>query len=138
MVSNLLNMAGQRLEDVYDMVAGCVGSGIAAEFRGYYKIFASLPKIEDIFAGKCTKVPSGTDELYALVSSMVSYAREHRNDTRAIENSITYSLMFPPDFSVVLITGYMSIEEGYRERLLKMPAFTKWLSLRGKHINGMR
>lgn len=138
MVSNLLNMSGQKLEPVYDIVAGCIGSGIAAELRGYYKIFASLPKIEDIFAGKSPIVPNGTDELYALVSSMVSYAREHKNDTHAIENSITYSLMLPPDFSVVLITGYMAIEEGYRERLLKMPAFTKWLSLRGKHINGMR
>ena len=138
MVSNLLTLSGHNLEGAYDMIAGCIGSGIASEFRGYCKIYTSLPKIEDIFAGRCTKVPNGTDELYALVSSMTAYAREHRNDMTAITNSINYSLLLPPDFSVVLITGYMAIEEGYRERLLKMPAFTKWLSLRGKHINGMR
>jgi len=138
MVSNLLNMAEQNLSAVYDMIAGCIGSGIANEFRAYCKIYADLPKVEDIFAGRCASVPHGTDELYALVSSMVSYAREHKNDVPAIENSINYSLLLPPDFSVVLITGYMAIEEGYRDRLLKMPAFTKWLSLRGKSINGMR
>ena len=138
MVSNLLNMTNQNIQDVYDLISGCIGTGIAGEFRAYCKIFSTLPLVEDIFKGRCTKVPSGTDELYALVSSMISYAREHRNDIPAIENSINYSLLLPPDFSVTLITGYMAIEEGYRNKLLKMGAFTKWLSLRGKHINGMR
>lgn len=138
MVSNLLNMMDQNLSAVYHMVSGCIGSGIASEFRTYCKIYNDLPKIEDIFKGKCSTVPKQTDELYALVSSMTSYAREHRNDTAAIENSIEYSLLLPPDFSVVLIKGYMAIEEGYRERLIKMPTFTRWLSLRGKYINGLR
>ena len=138
MVSNLLNMSGQNLKDIYDMVAGCIGSGIASELRAYCKIYSSLPRIEDIFKGRCSTVPKNTDELYALVSSMVSYAREHKDDMCAIENSLDYSLLLPPDFSVVLVKGYMAIEEGYRNKLIKMPTFTKWLNSRGKYINGLR
>lgn len=138
MVSRLLNMVNQNMEEVYPMISGCIGTGIAGEFKTWCKIFATLPKIEDIFAGKCTTVPKSTDALYALVSSMVSYAREHKSDFRAIENSINYSMLLPPDFSVVHLRGYMAIDENYRHTLMKLPAFSKWLSARGKHINGMR
>ena len=138
MVSRMLNMANQDIEQVYPLISGCIGTGIASEFKSYCKIFASLPKIADIFAGRCTTVPSSTDALYALVSSMISYAREHKYDFTAIENSINYSMLLPPDFSVVHIRGYMAIEKDYRDRLIKLPAFTRWLSARGKHINGMR
>jgi len=138
MVSRLLNMVNQNIEEVYPMISGCIGTGIASEFKTWCEIFATLPKIEDIFAGKCTTVPKSTDALYALVSSMVSYAREHKSDFRAIENSINYSMLLPPDFSVVHLRGYMAIDENYRHTLMKLPAFSKWLSARGKHINGMR
>lgn len=138
MVSNILNMADQDLKSVYDIIAGCIGTGIASELRTFSKVYANLPKMADIFAGKCSSVPKNTDELYAVVTSMISYAREHKNDIRSIECSLDYSLLLPPDFSVVLVKGYMAIEEGYRDKLLKMPSFTRWLSTRGKYINGIR
>lgn len=138
MVSRLLNMANQDLTSVYPMISGCIGTGVATEFKTYCNIFASLPKISDIFEGRCFKVPSSTDALYALVSSMIAYAKEHKDDYYAIENSLEYSLLLPPDFSVVLVRGYMAIEPGYRDKLLRMPKFLKWGEARGKYLNGMR
>lgn len=137
MVSKLLNMSNQNNEKIYPLIAGCVGTGVASEFSSWCRIFDSLPNIEDIFKGKTTKVPQKTDVLYALVSSMASYAREHKDDTYLIENSLKYALLLPPDFCVVLIKSYMAIEEGYRERLLKLSAFTKLLSERGRYLNGL-
>lgn len=138
MVSNLLNMSGQNLTAIYDLVCGCIGTGVASELRTWCRVFKALPSIDDIFRGKCSSVPKQTDELYALVASMVAYAKDHKDNTALIENSLSYSLLLPPDFSVVLVTGYMAIDEGYRNKLLTMPAFKKWISLRGKSLNGIR
>ncbi|MBQ7226431.1 MAG: AAA family ATPase [Clostridia bacterium] len=137
MVSNLLNMVNQDHESIYQMIAGCVGSGVAGEFNSWCRVFKTLPSIEDIFNGRCNVVPKTTDALYALVSSMVSYAREHKDKLRLIENSIEYSNKLPADFSVVLIRNYMAIEPDYRDRLMTLNTFKNWVRTRGKFLNGV-
>lgn len=137
MVSRLLNMSNQDVSKMYPMIAGCVGTGVASEFSSWCRIYDSLPNMESIFNGTTTVVPQKTDALYALVSSMASYAREHKNDTFKIENSLRYAYLLPPDFCVVLIKSYIAIEEGYREKLIKLSAFTKLLNARGKYLNGI-
>ena len=138
MVSNLLKISNDDIDSVYPLICGCVGSGAASEFRSWCKIFSKLPSIEDIFKGRCDIIPTGTDSLYALVSSMTAYAREHKDDITAISYSIDYALRLPADFSFVLMKNYMAIEEGYKNKLLRIPAFSRWLSTKGKLLNGTR
>jgi hypothetical protein len=92
--------------------------------------------MEEIFDGKMPPVPSNTDALYALVSSMTYYARKHKEDMIRIANSIQYANKLPPDFSVVLLNDYMDIEEGYREKLMLVPEFSRWLQSKGALLNG--
>jgi hypothetical protein len=136
MVSNLLNSVSDDVGKMYSMIAGLVGCGVAVEFRIWSKIYNNLPDIEDIFAGKKPKMPKESDALYALSSAMVSYAREHKNDMKKIANSIEYADMMPPDFSTVLMKDYMYLEEGYKEKLLHIPEFAKWLRTKGRFVNG--
>ena len=123
---------------VQNLQCGCVGSGAASEFRSWCKIFSRLPSIDDIFRGRCDIIPTGTDALYALVSSMTAHAREHKDDITAISYSIDYALRLPSDFSFVLMKNYMAIEDGYKNKLLRIPAFSRWLSTKGKLLNGTR
>ena len=74
--------------------------------------------------------------MYAMISSMVAYARDHKDDMKRIANSIEYAAMMPPDFSTVLMKDYMYIEKGYKEKLMKIPEFSKWLRTKGRMING--
>ena len=136
MVSKLLNGTGIAPEKLHPLIAGCVGTGVAAEFRTWCKIYASIPRTEDIFAGKRVPVPKETDALYALVSSMTVYAREHKNDMNAIANSINYAIGMPADFSAVLFKNYLAIEADYRTKLLKIPEFRDWASKKGRLLNG--
>lgn len=136
MVSNVLKVHNDNVESAYSLICGLVGTGVAVEFSSWCRIFSKLPVIEDIFKGKTVPVPSGTDILYALVSSMTSYAREHSDNIRELENSINYAMKLPPDFSFVLLKNYLIMEEGMMERLIKIPAFTKWLNTKGKFLNG--
>lgn len=136
MVSDLLNGVSDDTEEMYPLIAGIVGTGAAIEFRTWAKIYTELPAIGDIFDGKMPKVPKSPDALYALTSSMTSYARSHKDDMKRITNSIRYARKMPPDFSTVLMKDYMYLEEDYKKKLMRIPEFCDWLKTVGHLMNG--
>ncbi len=136
MVSNVLKLTGDNVEKAYPLISGLVGKGATVEFSSWCRVFSTLPKIEDIFSGKSCAVPKTTDALYALVSSMSSYAKEHLSDTRGLEHSLSYAMLLPSDFSFVLIKNYLALAPDMKERLMKIPSFTRWLNSKGKYLNG--
>lgn len=136
MVSNVLNGADTDVDKMYPLIAGLVGTGPALEFRTWAGVYRDLPVMEDIFNGTETKMPTGTDAMYALCAAMTAYAREHKDDLRRIANSIRYASRMPPDFSAVLFKDYMYIEKDYRAKLLQIPEFSAWLSSKGRMLNG--
>lgn len=136
MVSNLLNGISDDIDDMYSLVAGIVGTGIAVEFRTWSKVYKDLPSVEDIFEGKMPPLPKNTDAMYALVSTMTNYARSQKDDIIKIENSIRYAEKMPPDFAAILLRDYMYIEEDYKLKLLSIPEYKKWLETKGSLMNG--
>ncbi|MBQ3378666.1 MAG: AAA family ATPase [Clostridia bacterium] len=95
-----------------------------------------LPSIEDIFDGKMPKMPQNTDAMYALTASMTCYARAHKDNIGRIANSIRYADKMPPDFSAVLLKDYMYIEKDFKQTLMTIPEFSKWLQTKGSLMNG--
>ena len=136
MVSNLLNAFSDDLTEMHALIAGLIGSGTAVEFRTWEKVYEKLPDMEEIFSGMAPKCPDSPDGLYALIAAMTDYARKHKDDMNAITNSIVYADRLPPDYSTILMQDYMGFEEGYKEKLLKIPEFRKWLSSKGVLLNG--
>jgi len=135
LVSNIMNYVSDDINESYTLVAGCIGIGIAVEFRTWCAIYDKLPDIEGIFAGTCVQVPQQTDVMYAVISSMVSYAAKHKDDMNLIANSIQYTQKLPPDFATILLKDYMAIEPDYQQRLMTIPAFSTWLSKNGRYFN---
>ena len=134
MVSNILNTVDDSPENAASMISGLVGTGTALEFITWVNVYDELPSVEDIFSGKAANMPTRTDAMYALCSAMTFYASEHRNEMKKIENSITFARKMPPDFSVMLLKDYMYIEEGYKEKLMKLPEFARWLGDKGQFL----
>lgn len=137
MVSNLLNYVNDDVDKMLQLISGMVGSGIAVEFRTWTRVYDDLPDLQEIFDGKNPKLPTGTDAMYALTAAMTAYARAHKEEIPRIANSVLYADRMPPDFSAMLMKDYMYIEKNYREKLLQIPAFSRWLSSRGRLINGV-
>ena len=135
LVSNILNNISDNISDTYELIGGLVGKGVAVEFKTWTKLFSKLPNIKDIFDGTCNDIPRDTDVLYALISSMVIYAKRYKDDLTKIENSIIYGEKLPADFSVVLFKDYMYLDENYKQKLLRIPAYTRWLKSRGKLLD---
>lgn len=136
MVSNVLNYINDDVEESYSLIAGLVGTGIAIEFRTWAKVYNNLPDVKEIFDGKMPKVPQSTDAMYALTAAMTAYARTHKEDMKRIANSIVYANNMPPDFSTVLLKDYMYLEKNFKEKLMAIPEFLKWLNTKGSLLNG--
>lgn len=136
MVSNLLNYIKDDPDELLPLIAGLIGPGVAAEFCTWCKIYRELPDIQDIFDGKMPQLPKSSDAMYALVSSMTSYAQSHKEDLVRIANSICYAQQMPPDFSVVLMKDYMNLAPHYQEKLLTIPEFLRWMQTKGWLLNG--
>ena len=133
MVSNLLNYVSDDLKEMYSLIAGIVGSAAAVEFRSWANVYNELPDVADIFDGKMPPLPQTADALYALISSMVGYARTHKNDSDRIANSLRYADKMPPDYGALLIREYIAI---YKLGMLTIPELTKWLQTKGSLLNG--
>lgn len=138
MVSNILNYVDDEPDNVLPALVGCIGIGVATEFQYWCRIYHKLPSVEDIFAGKSAgSVPDAPDSLYALVSAMTAYAREHRDEKDLIANSICYAEAMPADFTMLLVRNYMAIEKNYYEKLKKIPEFYEFIRKKGNVLNGI-
>ncbi len=136
MVSNLLNNVCDDVKVMYPLIAGLIGSGLALEFRSWCCMNYNLPNTADIFMGKKCEIPKSADALYAIVSSMTSYAKDHKDNPEQIGNSMRYASGFPADFISLLIENYENIDENYKDFLKQIPEFYELSQKRGKVRNG--
>ena len=137
MVSNLLNNVSDDINDVYPLIRGLVGTGVAAEFRTFASVYAQLPDIQDIFSGGVYDIPKDPSVVYALCSAMVNYVKNNQDDLKGIANSIDYMRHMPRDFAIMLITDYQLISEKFSEKIRKMPEFAKLIHDNASFLNGM-
>lgn len=137
MASNILNYVDGDIESAFPLIAGTIGVSVAIEFKTWTNVYSKLPSMDDIFNGKDPEIPQTPDALYALTASMVSHAREHKEEMQKISNSIQYSRKMPPDFSAILLRDYMYLEKGYKEKLMRLPAFMNWYRDVGVMLNGI-
>ncbi len=136
MVSSILNNVSDSPAKMNPLIAGLIGSGQAIEFRTWCSVYDKLPSMDEVFSGTATSVPKKPDEMYALVSSMTVYAREHRYDVTAIGNSLAYAWNLPADFGELLVQNYLDLDEDYELFLKSVPEFDRYASKKAALRNG--
>ncbi len=136
MVSNMLYASDSDIEKAFSLVAGLIGLGAATDFRTWCWTHRDLPDVADIFSGKTDEIPDTPEGMVALVTAMTYFAKEHKEDMKLMENSIIYAQKLPPDYSVMLMKNYLALERGYRQKLMKIPVFSKWIREKGDLLNG--
>ena len=136
MVSNILNGVQDDAAAMYPLIAGLIGAGPAIEFRTWCNIYSDLPDMDQIFSGRATSIPKKTDAMYALVSSMTTYASEHKNDLVKIGNSLSYAKKLPADYTELLIRNYLDLDDNYEAFLRTVPEFRDLAARRGALRNG--
>ncbi len=136
MVSRILDNVSDDIDSVFQLIAGLVGNGAAAEFRSFCRTSLKIPSMEDIFSGRCTLVPKETDLIYATASAMTAHARDCKYDAVRIGHSLAYAKRLPPDFAMMLVKSYIGLDEGYERFLLTLPEYAELAGKKGKWRNG--
>ena len=74
---------------MFDLVAGCIGKGHAAEFVAFAQVYRRLPDVDQILRSPATAgVPNEPDVLWAVTTSVVEKCREDKKKSAA---AITYA-----------------------------------------------
>ena len=76
--SKLLNSGNYNNDQVRNIVSGCVGGGLAAEFIGFKEIVDKLPDAMDILERKVTKIDKDlkSEIVYAVITNLLYKLRE--------------------------------------------------------------
>ena len=148
MVSSILKL-NDNVAQVFDMVSGCIGQGVALEFLTYSRVFATLPDIATIFAGRSPSAPCGSDALYALCSSMTKYADEllhgdrKINNTGSVEQCVSNAAEYankklPPEFAVLFLKNLLALDigEDKRFKVLNSSGVKSLMRSKGGVLNG--
>ena len=106
-----------------DLTAGLVGDAVAAEFEGFCRVFASLPKIGDILADpENAKVPvaSETAAMYAVATALARSV-----DQKTFPAAMTYMKRLPTASTEFLTV--MVMDAAKRDAALKnTKAYVQW------------
>lgn len=104
-------------------IDSAVGEGVSGVFRGWIKVFDRMPDIDDILAGKETKVPKEIDVLWALCMALISRADE-KNVSRVV--SYVYQKAMPIELQVVTLTSLSDKSEKIDLALTKSKGYADW------------
>lgn len=102
-------------DTMFDLVGGCVGSGPAAEFVAFAKVYRSLPDVDGILANpSAAPLPTEPDVLYAVCGAIVEKCRTDAKKTKS-GPSIKYANRLPKEFGVLLFRDIVKVD---REALM--------------------
>lgn len=134
-VSSLLRVTGKTPEELHELISGCVGVSNALEFENWCRIYKKLPRVSDIFAGRCSARIRETDVIYALISSLLVSITERREiiSNRELENVCSYASQFPADFAALFFRGLISIDE-MRMRISGVASFAAWMKKNSRFL----
>ncbi|MCG3204042.1 MAG: hypothetical protein KCHDKBKB_00745 [Elusimicrobia bacterium] len=107
--------------DAEDIIAGAVGEGPSKEFLAFVDVYSKLPDIDGILQGKVTKVPTGTDVLYALCAALLPKMK-----AQYIDNFLKYIFNMPPEFATLAVKDVA--KGGWENEIQASKNWEKWVA----------
>ena len=120
--SSFLKLFGS-LDAAFDCIAGSIGLGVAGEFKRYCKVYTKIPDVDKILKGEKVEYVDEPDINYALSSALC--AKAANASIKEIENIINYIDGMREEYSVLTMKDMMLLE-GFKTKILKLPAALKW------------
>ena len=130
MVSNILNYVSDDIGQVFPLISGCVGEAAAYELRTWSEVYSRIPKVEAIFEGKESGVPSRPEILFAISSYIVNYAYSHNSDSE-LKNAVSYASRLPVEFRNRIFADLLQIK-GIHKSLSRLSVYDDWFLRSGR------
>ena len=124
MVSNILHDVNGSVGAAFPLIAGCIGTAAAYEFRQWCHAFGESPNVEAIFAGEQESVPLRPENLFALTAKIAAYAKEHHEAQQAV-HALDYACRLPIEFRNRVFQDFLLFPSLYRT-LERHRVFNDW------------
>jgi hypothetical protein len=117
--SRMIQVTPTRL--LTEMLEGTVGKGATAEFLSFLKVQTELPSIDDILNNGVDYIPpkGRMDLRYALISALVTRAKNVKQFSRLID----YSATMETEFAVLMMVMLIGKDQG---TIALCPNWAKW------------
>lgn len=118
--------AFNTIDDAMPLICGSIGVGAATSFKGYTKVYANLPNVEDIFNGKPVKVSKAPDVNFALCSSIVNFIPKATNVQ--LENMLKFTMTddFSPEYATLIVKDIGSAFPEILKKFTKLKTWIEW------------
>lgn len=111
------------------LVAGCISSGVGAEFIAFCKIFDQVPKLADILAdplkARCPESDDNPSLVYAVAGSMAQHANKDN-----IDKLVPYIERMLMEYQVIAFRHIMARDPG----LIQHEAMKDWIQRNSKEL----
>ena len=119
-VSRILQSAPDALR--LELLTGTIGSGAAAEFCGFLRVFDECPSPDTILADPAnTPIPREPSALFAVCAALADRARTAAGQLPAL---VHYLTRLPVEFGALLITDVLAVAPA----VLTIPAAGAWIN----------
>ena len=112
-----------NIEVCSSLISGAIGVGMATEFLGYAKVYASLSDIDGIFTGKAVPYPDKMDICYAVSASLVS--RAIKANKKQLTNMINWLNDWEADYAILTILDCVKTKK-LKQAIIDLPAWIEW------------
>lgn len=142
-VSNLLNLLNvtDDPKPYLSAIAGLVGMATAIEFINWCNVFNTIPKAEDVVAGKPFKYPVKADALYAFLTSVTRYVVTLERGGRVdgltasdIEHTVLFGTGLSIDYAMCFFLNLTVISD-ISKKLMKNQTFLEWAKKHKKALS---
>lgn len=130
MVSHILNHVSSDINEVFPLIAGCVGESVAYELRNWCEVYRKIPDVKSIFDGSTSAVPVRPEALFALSAHIATYALKH-HERDEIENVIAYASRMPIEFRNRVYADLLQVKT-IRKQLSRIYAYNDWFVRSGR------
>ena len=114
------------------IVEGLVGEGVAMEFMGFIKWAEKSPDIERMLNREIKpKVPSRSDQRFAMVSAIVYHLKQHNNPELLVDGLFDVIAKFPNDWLQLVVHDLDICLNGFIEVCYEHP---RWIEDIGSRI----
>ena len=136
MVSNILNYVSDNLDEVIQLVAGCIGKDTAYCFKAWTEMYGVIPEISEVFDGSLTQIPKRPEVVLALTSQIGNYIQEHHSSIE-VKNALDYVFLMPIEYRSQALTSFLGVKE-IRKQLQNDDRFCNWFLRSGRDWDDYR
>lgn len=105
----------------FELIAGTVGEGAAAEFFGFARVFRNLPDPDMLLISpETSEVPEDPATLYAVCEALAGKASKQN-----MSQVVTYANRLPPEYSVLLVRDAVKADN----EVVNTDAFNEWAAV---------